>query len=271
MSIEGIIDLHTHAFPDELAARAIAALEQEATEAGSEVRAFHDGTVDGLLNSMDEAGIETSVLCSIATRPEQFDSILKWSSDVSSERIIPFPSFHPDDRDFAERIRVIAGEGFKGVKFHPYYQDFYLSEDKMMPVYEALMEHGLMIMMHTGYDIAFERIRRCDPRQVLEVYGRFPGIKLITTHLGAWEQWDEVREMLLGRPVYMEISFSVEFLGQGLREFIEGHPEGYVLFGTDAPWTGQKETLESVMGLGLGKGLLEGLIRGNARKLLGLS
>ena len=140
----------------------------------------------------------------------------------------------------------------------------------MMPVYESLMRAGLMVVMHTGYDIAFERIRRCDPRQVLDVYERFPEIKLITTHLGAWEQWDEVREMLMGKPIYMEISFSVEYLGQGLREFIEGHPEGYVLFGTDSPWTGQKATLDAVRGLGLSDGALEGLLSGNAGRLLGL-
>jgi len=271
MPDKGIIDFHTHAFPDALAARAIPALEHEAAEVGSDVKAFHDGTIRGLIGSMDEAGIGTSVLCSIATRPEQFDSILSWSREIASERIIPFPSFHPDDKDFKDRIRRISEEGFKGVKFHPYYQDFYLAEDRMMPVYEELMREGLIIVMHTGYDIAFERIRRCDPPQVLEVYRRFPGIKLLTTHLGAWEQWDEVRDMLLGKPIYMEISFSVEFLGQGLREFIEGHPDGYVLFGTDSPWTGQKETLETVMGLGLKTEKLEGLLRGNAVKLLGMS
>lgn len=271
MSNDGVIDFHTHAFPDELAGRAIPALEKEAIEAGSEVKAFHDGTVKGLLASMDEAGIEKSVICSIATRPEQFDPILSWSREIASERIIPFPSLHPEDGDFKDRIRRIAGEGFKGVKFHPYYQDFYLAEDRMMPVYESLMREDLMIVMHTGFDIAFERVRRCDPRQVLDVHERFPGIRLITTHLGAWEQWDEVRELLLGKPIYMEISFSVEFLGEGLREFIEGHPEGYVLFGSDSPWTGQKETLKAVRGLGLRAGTLEGLLRGNAMRLLGLS
>ena len=270
MSGKPIIDFHTHAFPDALAARAIPALEHEATVAGSEVKAFHDGTVRGLLASMDEAGIERSVLCSIATRPEQFGSILAWSKEIASERIIPFPSIHPDDSDYGEKIKIISGEGFKGVKFHPYYQDFYLAEDRMMPVYESLMREDLMIVMHTGFDIAFERVRRCDPAQVLDVCERFPGIKLITTHLGAWEQWDEVREMLLGKPVYMEISFSVEYLGQGLRDFIEGHPEGYVLFGSDSPWTGQKETLEAVRGLGLGDEVLEGLLGGNAMRLLGL-
>ncbi len=265
-----IIDFHTHAFPDALAERAIPALEREAIEAGSEIKAFHGGTVRDLLHSMDEAGITRSVICSIATRPEQFESILRWSSEIASARIIPFPSIHPEDRDYRERIKRIAGEGFLGVKFHPYYQEFYLAEDRVLPIYEALAEAGLMIVMHTGFDIAFERIRRCDPAQVIEVYARFPGIKLITTHLGAWEDWQEVREHIIGKPIYMELSFAVEFLGQGMREMMEAHPSEFLFFGSDSPWTGQAETLAAVQGLGLSEETLEAVLSGNARRMLGL-
>lgn len=266
MTTRGVIDFHTHAFPDALAARAIPALEAEAPD----VKAFHDGRLSSLLRSMDEAGIGRSVICSIATRPEQFDPILRWSSSIASERIIPFPSLHPSDGDFQQRVRRIAGEGFRGVKFHPYYQDFYLDEERMLPIYEALMRHDLIIVMHTGFDIAFERIWRCDPQRVLNVYDRFPGIKLVTTHLGAWEHWDEVQRLLLGRNIYMELSFSVESLGGRLKDFIEAHPEGYVLFGSDSPWTGQRQTLEAVRGLGLRTETLQGVLYDNAAGLLGL-
>ncbi|MFP4564308.1 MAG: amidohydrolase, partial [Spirochaetia bacterium] len=57
-----IVDFHTHAFPDELAARAVPALEAEA-----DIEAVLDGTVTSLLESMDRAGIERSVVASIAT------------------------------------------------------------------------------------------------------------------------------------------------------------------------------------------------------------
>ncbi|WP_211248521.1 hypothetical protein [Desulfobulbus elongatus] len=45
---------------------------------------------------MARSGVERSVLCSIATRPEQFSPILDWSKAIRSERIEPFPSLHPD-------------------------------------------------------------------------------------------------------------------------------------------------------------------------------
>lgn len=264
--MQGIIDFHTHAFPDSLAERAIKALEAEADG----VKAFHDGRVSSLLRSMDEAGIQKSVVCSIATKPAQFEPILKWSLEIKSDRIIPFPSFHPDDDKFKDHAARIGGEGFRGVKFHPFYQDFYLDDDRLLFIYEELLKHGLIVVMHTGYDIAFERIRRADPKRILNVYKRFPELKLVTTHLGAWEQWDEVRDMLIGKNIYMELSFSIEYLKDKLREFILSHPLDYILFGTDSPWTSQKATIEAVRALKLGDEIERRLFKDNAARLLNI-
>ncbi len=263
--MNGIIDFHTHAFPDNLAHRAMAALEAEAEG----VTAFLDGKVSSLLRSMDKAGIEQSVLCSIATRPSQFDAILRWSKEVRSDRIIPFPSLHPDDADFRERIKRVKGEGFRGLKFHPYYQEFKLDEDRVMPIYEEICRENLLIVMHTGFDIAFDRVRICDPVRILNVYEKFPDLKLVTTHLGAWEDWDEVQRHLIGKPVYMEISFALELIeGERARAMIEAHPRGYVLFGTDSPWTDQSATRDLLKGLGLGPEREAEIFRGAAQALM---
>ena len=268
--MSGIIDFHTHAFPDKLAERAMATLEAEAEAEG--VTAYLNGKTHALLDSMDRAGIDKSVVCSIATRPEQFEAILQWSSSIRSSRLLPFPSVHPWDKDFKEHIKRIAGEGFQGIKFHPYYQDFYLDEDRVLPIYEAAGLAGLAIVMHTGFDIAFERIRRCDPARIMNVLKRFADLKLVTTHLGAWEDWDEVERLITGKPIFMEISFALESLGpERGKRMIEAHPEGYIMFGTDSPWTDQSATLGLLRGLGLAPARLDSILSGAARKLLGIS
>ena len=147
-----IIDFHAHAFPDQIAATAVPALA-----AKGKVIPCLDGTIDSLISSMDKAGIDKSVLCSIATRPGQFDSILAWSKMIRSERIVPFPSFHPENPDALEKIALLKDEGFKGIKLHPYYQDFIVDEERMLPFYEKISEEGLILVMHTGYDIGFPR------------------------------------------------------------------------------------------------------------------
>ena len=259
-----IIDFHTHAFPDQLAKTAVPHL---ATEGG--VEPFLDGRVDSLLSSMDAAGIEKSVVCSIATRPSQFGAILTWSEAIRSRRIIPFPSVHPADPAREEQVRRIKDQGFMGIKMHPYYQDFFLDEARLLPVYEACSALGLILVMHTGYDIAFPDTRRAVPQQIAAVMSRFPELKLVATHLGAWRLWDEVEEHLVGEPVFMDLSFSLDYLDQEqARRLILKHPPHCVLFGSDSPWDGQRRCVEKLRGLALPTDLEERILGGNAQALL---
>ena len=259
-----IIDFHTHAFPDELATRAMQSLQH-----GCDVKAQLDGKISSLLASMDSCGIESSVVCSIATKPLQFEPILKWSEKIRTERIVPLPSIHPDDAKCIEHIDLIKSAGFKGIKMHPFYQDFFLDEPKMLPIYEKICDENLILMMHTGFDIAFERIRRCDPVKIAYVVEKFPRLKFISTHLGAWQDWQEVQRLLVGKPIYMELSMSLEYLEPEVaRNMILAHPADYLLFGTDSPWTSQPNTLNLLRQLKLGAKLENLICRQNAARLL---
>lgn len=233
------------------------------------IQAYADGTIGALLKSMDAAGIETSVVCSIATKIDQFEPILGWCREIRSDRLIPFPSVHPADPKMAERIERIAAEGFLGVKLHPFYQDFYAAQNTMLKYYEQVIRRDLLLVIHTGFDIAFPRQRRAAPKTILDVSERFPELKLVATHLGAWRQWDEVRRYLLGRPIYMEISLAMEDLGAvASREMLRAHPQEYLLFGTDSPWSDQTTTLSRLKGLGLPEETLSRMVYRNAAGLL---
>jgi predicted TIM-barrel fold metal-dependent hydrolase len=260
-----IIDFHAHAFPDAIAGRAISQLEH-----GGGVKAFLDGTVSSLLASMDSAGIHTSVICSIATKPEQFDPILNWSKAIASPRLVPLPSIHPNGSDPVGQARQVAEAGLRGIKLHPYYQDFYLDDGSLFPLYRALDELGLFVVCHTGFDFAFPRQRRADPVRILRVLDRVPTLRLITSHMGAWDDWDEVEKHLLGKPITMDISLSLELLGrERSRAMLLSHPADRILLGTDSPWSSQSETIGQLRSLGL-DGELEARILGkNAELLLG--
>ncbi|MHC5139287.1 MAG: amidohydrolase family protein [Planctomycetota bacterium] len=262
-----IIDFHTHAFPDALAEHAMARLGSETDE----VHPNLDGKVSSLVASMDAEGIEMAVLCSIATKPSQFDPIFRWSQEIASDRIIPLASVHPKDPDAVKHIHQVAKAGLRGLKMHPYYQDFYLDDPQLYPLFEAIQSEGLLLTMHTGYDFAFDRIDRATPKQISDVIARFPEMKLITTHLGAWQQWDEVRRYLLGKPVYMETSFSIEYLGvDQVRRMLLEHSPDHILFGTDSPWTDQRKTFESHKKMDLPSGIESKYFYYNALRVLGM-
>lgn len=261
-----IIDFHTHAFPDAIAAGAIASLEKSGN-----IKAFLNGTIANLLQAMDQAEIETSVICSIATRPQQFQPILDWSLAIRSPRIIPFPSIHPADPEIQSRLQQIHELGFKGIKLHPYYQDFFLDDQALAPLYQQAAELRLLVVVHTGYDIAYPRIRRADPQRILNVIRQFPTLQLVTTHLGGWEEWDDVNAKLIGKPIYMEISFALDFLKQDyIKKMLLSHPQEYILFGSDSPWADQQTSLNMLRKLNLPPEVFSAITRENGARLLDL-
>jgi len=259
-----IIDFHAHAFPDAIAARAISQLEH-----GGGVKAFLDGTVSSLLGSMDTAGIRTSVICSIATKPEQFDPILKWSKAIASPRIVPLPSIHPRAPDAVGQAHRVAEAGLLGIKLHPYYQDFDVDDEALFPLYRALDQLGLFVVCHTGFDFAFSRQHKADPVRILRVLDRVPSLRFITTHMGAWDDWDEVEKYLLGKPIAMDVSLSVDMLGrERARAMLSAHPADCILFGSDSPWSSQADTLGLLRALDLGAEREQRLLGKNAEALL---
>ena len=263
----GIIDFHAHAFPDELAPRAMKKLLEEAPG----VSAFLDGTAKALTESMERNGISHSVICCIATTPEQFTPIFNWCKKMQSDRLIMLPSIHPADTKWKERIAMIKDTGFKGIKMHPYYQDYFIDEERMLPIYDQLEQNGLMVTAHTGYDIAFAKDDRADCRRILKVTEMFPRLKFVATHLGAWQQWDDVEKILAGKHIYMELSWSLEYLtAEQARRIILAHPANYVLFGTDSPWTDQGKTVSLFKNLNLPQELEIKIFRDNGIYLLGL-
>ncbi len=267
MSAASIIDFHTHAFPDKLATRAVAFLERQGA-----IRAALDGTVGALLASMDRAGIAAAVVCSIATDPGQFGSILRWSTAVAGPRLFPFPSVHPAAADPAGEVGQIAAAGFRGVKLHPEYQDFHVDDPALDILYRALEKAGLIVLFHAGHDIGFPDSDRAAPNRLLAVHRAFPDLKIVASHLGGFRRWEEVAANLLGCEIWLDTSYTIGHIPSGLlREILLGHRPDRLLFGTDSPWTDQAVEVANIRGLDLPAALTDLILGGAARALLGIA
>ena len=95
--------------------------------------------------------------------------------------------------------------------------------------------------------------------------------KIVFAHTGGWKNWDLVEEMLVGRNVYFDLSFSMPFLSkEQLTRIIKEHGSDRILFATDSPWSGQKQSVAEISALDLDPEELEAIFYGNAAKLLNL-
>lgn len=260
--------MHAHAFPDALAPRAVAALEKAAPW-----QAVGDGTAGGLIAAMDAADIDVAVACTIATRPRQAGGILRWCRKIRSDRVEPFPSVHPDASKADKHVAKIAEAGFVGIKLHPMYQDFAADEPRMDSIYAAASEAGLLVTLHCGRDIAYPPDDdRAAPRRIRAVIERHPSLRLLCTHLGGWQLWDEADRELIGRDVWLETSFALGERGVDAAtaaDMIRRHGIERVCFGSDWPWAAPARALELLGQCGLTRAERQRLLWSNAARLLG--
>ncbi len=267
MKIQKVIDFHTHVFPDEIAPRALKAL----SEHSGPYKPCTDGTLGGLLESMDRAGIGLSVVASIATKPGQAWPILEFSKRIKSSRIYPLVSFHPKNSlDEVKRLIAEATEaGIKGVKLHPMYQDFSIDSEDMFPYYELLTREGFFVVFHTGYDIAFPGNLQASVERVARLAESFKDLEIVTTHTGGWRQWEKLNLLTELENVYTDISMTVTEIGpDSFSELLLNFPHNRIFFGTDSPWTDQEEMVDIVLKLPIPESLKDAILFKNASEFL---
>ncbi len=241
-----VVDLHVHAFPDRIAEAAVAGLERM-----TGYPRHYDGTLAGLRATMDRHGIARAVVQPVATRPESVAGINDWAAQNRDERVAFFGAMHPAHPDPAGEIERLAGLGLRGIKLHPEFQEFRPDEDRMAPIYEALVRHGLTVFFHAGADIAIPTVTS-DPLAFSRVLDAYPGLRVVLAHMGGWQQWDAVLDHLAGREVFLETSFTLPFLGADrFLGLVRAHGAARVAFGSDGPLGDAGAELDALRGLPL--------------------
>jgi predicted TIM-barrel fold metal-dependent hydrolase len=258
-----IIDIHAHAWPDAVAPNAIASLERRGT-----LSAFYDGTVDGLIGSMERSGVAASVVQPVATKASQVPGINDWAASISGHGVIAFGAMHPEVEDPAVEIARMASLGLRGMKLHPEYQTFAPDEPRLAPVYEAAVAHDMTVFFHAGADAVQETVRGT-PRAFSAVLEGFPQMRVVLAHLGGFRVWNDVAEVLVGRNVFLDTAFTLGHLPDAdFVEIVHAHGAEKVLFGSDGPWTDPATEIAWLRSLPLADGVIEAVLGGNAQRLL---
>lgn len=281
-----IVDIHTHTFPDKIAASTLLKLQNM-----SHTRPFTDGTEAGLTASMARAGVDYSLVLPVATAPRQVCHINDASARLNQEGrdrgLLSFGCMHPDFDGWREELGRVAALGLKGVKLHPVYQGVDFDDVRYLRILDRCGELGLVVLTHAGLDVGFPGKVNCSPEMVLRAVEQVGPVPLILAHMGGWRNWDEVERLLPHTGVLLDTAFSLGSmtpLGDGyygpsdLRLMAEGDfvrlvrtfGAHRVLFGTDSPWGGQAESLEQLRKLPLTGEELDAILGGNAQRLLGL-
>lgn len=264
-----VIDFHTHAFPDDLAEKALDTISANIDYIYTPV---HNGTISSLLKNMDAWNIDISVIQPVVTKQSQTRKTNEWARSICSDRIISFGGIYPHTDDYKRDIDFVAGLGLKGLKFHAEYQNFTIDDPKMLKIYDYALSKGLMILYHAGADPGMPMPYKSSPGQFARIVDAMKGGIIIAAHLGGYDQWDDVEKYLVGKNIYLDTSMGFEHYKQEqFLRIVKNHGADKVLFATDAPWSNGKTEIQYLHALPILEMEKQKILCDNAKRLLGLA
>ena len=281
-----IIDIHTHVFPDKIAASVIDKLSKT-----SRSFAFTDGTVNMLLNSMYEAQVNLSIILPVATNTHQVEKVnnsaFELNEKFADKGIMSFGCIHPDYSNYRSELQRIKNGGIKGIKVHPVYQDVDIDDIKYLRIFEKAAELDLIVITHAGLDIGFPGLVRCSPQMSRHVVNEIGNFKFVLAHMGGWRNWNEVVDNLADTNVYIDTAFSTGFIkpredcqwneadlallnDKQFMTLLKAFGADRILLGTDSPWSSQTELIAFINQLPISQEDKNKILGINAKHLLNL-
>lgn len=262
-----IIDFHTHAFPEKIAANAVAKLSF--TSGGMKPQT--DGTIASLKEEMKKDGVDISVVQCIATSPKQQTNVNNFAVEISKDpAIVGFGSVHPDAPDALDELERIKAAGLKGVKFHPEYQSFCVDDERMKPIYKKVSQLGLVSLFHAGQDYGYPPPYRCMPDAMRRALKWFDS-PVIAAHWGAAGFGIEVMDKLCGENIYFDLSFGYCAMSKCIAQaIVDKHGTDRLVFASDMPWHRPKWEMRLIDTLDLSESDRDKIFYKNAQHLLKL-
>jgi predicted TIM-barrel fold metal-dependent hydrolase len=278
-----IIDFHTHVFPPDVKKNRQKYIERDPCLAilYSDPKA-RIATAEELIASMDEAGVDISVILNIGwTTHEMCRETNDYIIDAVSRyprRLVGFGAVQPNSpRAAVAEIERCARAGLRGVgEMRPDIQLFDLGDEMVMaPLAEVLKEHNLTLLLHAseplGHDYPGKGLMF--PDILYPFITSFPDLTVVCAHWGGglpfYALMPEVKKAMAN--VYFDSAASpFLYTPQVYRQVIQLVGADRVLFGSDYPLLAPGRLLKEIETLDLAGETKNLVLAGNALRLLGI-
>jgi len=269
-AMKKIFDIHTHIYPEKIAAKASVNLGR-----------FYNFVVEGegtyshLESQGKEFGVGGFLILGVATNPTQVQSVNDFIGDTvelsrsHGYETVGFMGVHQDTPDFAATLDHAVSRGLKGVKIHPDIQGVDIDDPRLFELYH-LIEGKMPIYFHIGDDRP--EYRFSSPDKLEHILREFPRLTVAAAHLGGYKAWEEAMPLLGKREnVWFDTSSALwAITPEYADKVVSAIGTERLMFGTDYPVKTTEEELERLYKLTLTEDQLDDILWNNAARFLGL-
>jgi uncharacterized protein len=276
-----IIDFHTHIFSPQIVREREEYLKRDPLFSllYSSPKAKLS-TAEDLIRTMDEQGIDLSVVQNIAwsdpglcrqTNDYIMESVSRYPARLSGFGMVVFDS----TQTALKEIERCAQGGMRGIGELRLVSQLLANPASIQPVIQSIMEHDLILLIHSSEPLGHIYAGKGDitPQYLYSFISAFPGLKMVCAHWGGglpfYTLMPEVKKAL--EHVYFDSAASPFLYNPEIYRYTASLAgEDKVLFGTDYPVLQPKRLLGEIETLGLPAELKQKILSGNARRLLGI-
>lgn len=241
------------------------------------------GSVEGIIRSMEEAGVDKAVLQAEYGGIEDYHALNDATYRIATAHPDKFPVYFMClnplvDEDMVKVLeRGVKEQGFKGLNIQAWAVRVSSTDSRFWPVYAKCQELGLIVTVHSS--ISFNVDRPLDYSHVShldKIACDFPELVLVANH-GGWPWVTEMIAVAWRHPnVYIELgAVSPKYIGtpgtgwEPVIRYGNSLLQNQVLFATDSMLE-HKRCIDELKALPLKEEVKEKWLGGNAAKILGL-
>jgi len=242
-------------------------------------------TIEELAHDYDSMDIMAVLLAwdaeTATGRPRVPNDLVAQAVTDYPQTFIGFGSVDPLKGERAvDELDRIAELGLNGVKLHPSLQAFAPNEERHWPLYEKCQDLGLIVLFHTGTSGIGAgqpggqgiRIDFARPIWLDAPAAAFPDLKIIAAHFGyPWHL--ELLAMALHKTnIHIDISgWAPRYIPTEVMRDMKGRLQDQFVFGSDYPFIQPQRCLDELEGLDIPKPVLDKVLVGNGKRLLGIA
>ncbi len=222
-----------------------------------------------------DAGIKKAFLLAYAHKPDMSLEVNRWIRDfvAPDDFFFPFGCVHPGDTDLKKVLRVsLQDYGFFGFKLHLLVTGFRANDERLFPIYEAVLEWQKAVVIHaTTYPMPRDNL---NVKYIERLLYRYPDLQVMVPHMGFYET-EIYAELLQEYPgLYLDTAFLLEnpkfaVPMDTVKEMILRFPDR-IVYGSDFPVleVPPLESLESIFRFNLDPAVERKVLWENAHAFL---
>lgn len=196
--------------------------------------------------------------------------------------LIPFGSVDPrkGQRAVDEAIELVRDYGVRGFKLHPTVQGFDPSADEVRPLWEAIEQLAVPVIIHTGQTGIGAgtpggrglKLSYSNPILLDAVYAEHPTLQIVMAHPSAPWVDEQISVATHKANAWIDLSgWSPKYFPPQIVRAANSFLQDKVLFGSDFPMISPDRWLSDIEQLDLKDEVRPKLLKDNAIRLLGLA